>query len=210
MKISKFLFKTFLLSLIIVFSYITPINAQSVTCVWNGTNSSSGVCSLKTGTSSCASAGCTGGNCNSFSSGQACCTGTSGNPGCEGVHECDCTSSANPTSAQGNLFPALYKVIQPNGGVINFASTDPGTIVGTLLNYIFPIAGLLLLLYLIYGGYKMMVSAGDPKAAQSARSVITTAVIGFVIIFVSYWLVRIIGQVLNLWPISGNSSSVFR
>lgn len=210
MKKSWFWIKTLLFLAATFFFSFSLVRAQSVICVWNGSNASSGVCSLKVGTPSCASAGCTGGNCNSFSSGQACCTGTSGNPGCEGIHECNCTSPANPTSAQGGLFPTLYKTIQPNGSAINFASTDPGTIVGVLINFLFPIAGLLLLLYLIYGGYKMMVSAGDPKAAQSARSVITTAMIGFVIIFVSYWLVRIIGQILNLWPIAGNNSSVFR
>ena len=78
--------------------------------------------------------------------------------------------------------------------------------IGTLLNainlIIFPLAGLVLLLYLLYGGYNMMLSGGDPKKAASAKGIITTALIGFVVIFLSYWIVRIVGSILGLTDFS--------
>ena len=76
-----------------------------------------------------------------------------------------------------------------------------GNIVTNLLDYLFPLAGILLLLYLIYGGFSLMVSGGDPKAVQGAKSKITNALIGFVIIFAAYWIVQLIASILGLGKI---------
>ena len=76
---------------------------------------------------------------------------------------------------------------------------DPlGEIISALLPYLFAGAGLLLLLYFIFGGLSLMLSRGDPKAVQSAKDKITSAVIGFIIVFVSYWLVQIVGIILGI------------
>lgn len=78
-----------------------------------------------------------------------------------------------------------------------------GGIISTVVPYLFGIAGFLLLLYLIFGGFSYMMSAGDPKAAESAKQKITNAVIGFVIIFTAYWLVQILGVVLGVKQFGG-------
>lgn len=81
---------------------------------------------------------------------------------------------------------------------LKFAGKDLGGIISALLPYLFAGAGLLLLLYLIYGGLSLMLSRGDPKAVQSAKDKITSAVMGFIIVFVSYWLVQIVGTILGI------------
>lgn len=43
-----------------------------------------------------------------------------------------------------------------------------------------------------------MLSQGEPKAMEGAKNKITGAVIGFVIIFVAYWLVLLIGRLLGI------------
>lgn len=73
-----------------------------------------------------------------------------------------------------------------------------GGIINVVIPYLFGAAGLLLLLYLIWGGFGYMLSGGDPKATESAKQKITNAVIGFVIIFVAYWLVQLLGIVLGI------------
>ena len=75
---------------------------------------------------------------------------------------------------------------------------DFGSIISSLLPFLFAGAGLLLLLYLLYGGLSLMLSRGDPKAVQGAKDKITGAVVGFVIVFVAYWLVQIIGTILGI------------
>ena len=66
------------------------------------------------------------------------------------------------------------------------------------LRYVFAIAGIMLLIYLILGGLQLMFSGGDPKKVQASWSKITNAVIGFVIIFVAYWVVQLVANVLNI------------
>lgn len=77
-----------------------------------------------------------------------------------------------------------------------------GSIVSSFINYLFPLAGILLLLYLIFGGFSLMTSGGDPKAVQGAKSKITNALIGFIIVFAAYWIVQILGTVLGIEAIT--------
>lgn len=79
-----------------------------------------------------------------------------------------------------------------------FKTGSIGGVVSSLLLYIFPIAGILVLLYLVLGGIQLMTSLGDPKAVQSAKGKITGALIGFVIIFAAYWVVQIVASVLGI------------
>lgn len=87
-----------------------------------------------------------------------------------------------------------------NIGLPNFRYKDLslGDLITAAIPYLFTIAGLLLLLYLIYGGFQLMVSRGDPKGTEAAKSKITNALVGFVVIFMAYWIVRIFGQILGI------------
>ena len=78
------------------------------------------------------------------------------------------------------------------------APKDIGTLIQNILPYIYGIVGMLLLVYLILGGLQIMTSRGDPKAVSAAQAKITSAIIGFVIVFISAILVRIIGQILGI------------
>ena len=58
----------------------------------------------------------------------------------------------------------------------------------------FVLAGLTVFFMFILGGYSMIAGAGasDPKKTGQGRQAVTYAVIGFVVIFAAYWIVRII------------------
>jgi len=43
-----------------------------------------------------------------------------------------------------------------------------------------------------------MTGANDPKAKESAGKSITNAVVGFFILFVSYWVIQIVEVVLGI------------
>jgi len=73
-----------------------------------------------------------------------------------------------------------------------------GDIVSRLIPYIFGIAGIALLLMIIFSGFQMLTSAGDPKALESAQKRLVNAIIGFVIIFAAYWIVQFIGKILGI------------
>jgi len=76
--------------------------------------------------------------------------------------------------------------------------TSIGSIISFLLPYILVLAGLVMFIFLIIGGLGLMTSAGNPEKMKAAQGKITSAVIGFVIIFISYWLARILEILLGI------------
>lgn len=73
-----------------------------------------------------------------------------------------------------------------------------GDIVSQALTYVFPIAGILVFIYLLYGGLNLMLAAGNEEGIKEGKAKITNALIGFLIIFVSYWLVQILEIILGI------------
>jgi len=69
-----------------------------------------------------------------------------------------------------------------------------GGIISTLLQNIYVLAGILLFILLIIGGLGFIMGAGEenPEKAKKGKQAITAALIGFVIIFCSYWIIKII------------------
>lgn len=57
-----------------------------------------------------------------------------------------------------------------------------GSVIQTLLSFV----GVLLLGYLLYGGFRWMTAGGDTSKVKEARQYITNAIIGLVIIVASY------------------------
>ncbi len=91
-----------------------------------------------------------------------------------------------------------YGTVESQVG-LKFAGKNIGDVLSELTTkYILLIAGLLLLVYLIYGGFQYLTSAGDPKKAQEAQAKITQALLGFLIVFGAFWIVQIIANVLGL------------
>ena len=56
------------------------------------------------------------------------------------------------------------------------------TIIGGFINIAFNLFGILLLLYLLWGGYIWMTAGGDDKKVKDAQAIIRNAIIGTVIL----------------------------
>ncbi|HEY1074789.1 MAG TPA: hypothetical protein VGE59_03780 [Patescibacteria group bacterium] len=67
-----------------------------------------------------------------------------------------------------------------------------------LLSWFLVIAGVVAFIYALYGGFLYLTAGGDSAATVKARNTIINAVIGIVIIFISYSLVRFIIISLNV------------
>lgn len=76
--------------------------------------------------------------------------------------------------------------------------TNLSSIITIALPLVFGIAGLFLFLYLLWGGFDYLTSMGDPKKAEAGKNKITNAIIGFVIIFASYWIVQLVDYIFKL------------
>lgn len=60
--------------------------------------------------------------------------------------------------------------------------------VQNVINFIFPLVGAVVLIFLILGGVRFITSGGDPKAAEGARKTLTFAVLGLVVILSIFFI----------------------
>ncbi|MGB9911507.1 MAG: hypothetical protein ACPLKP_02775 [Microgenomates group bacterium] len=95
------------------------------------------------------------------------------------------------------LKDALKPTVTPK---IDLSKTDLtlGEIISALLPYLFIIAGLILFGMLIWGGFELLTSGGNPETTKKAQGRITSALIGFLIIFLAYWLTQILEVILGI------------
>lgn len=90
-------------------------------------------------------------------------------------------------------YPSNFKFLSAAGG-----SAQVGKMIGALLPYVYVVAGLLMLLMLIMGGVTLMTAAGDQNKTKEGYGKIQAGIIGFIIIFVSYFVVQITEVVLGV------------
>ncbi len=97
-------------------------------------------------------------------------------------------------------FSRLYSVIQPFSARFRFSRTLPiGTIIFTaLLFYVYPFAGIILLVFVIYAGATYLLSIGEPGLIQRSWAILTNALIGFIILFTAYWITQVVGTILGI------------
>src|SRR4030066_1109042 len=73
-----------------------------------------------------------------------------------------------------------------------------GTIISDLVPFIFTVAALTAFLFLLWGGLRYMLARGDPKAVDAARSTVTNAIIGLLIILFSATIYFIVAQMFKI------------
>lgn len=76
---------------------------------------------------------------------------------------------------------------------------DVGNLVSVLISNAYILAGVLFLVLLLIGGFTVMTSAGagNPEQAAKGWKIISAAFIGFLIIFVSYWIIQLIQLIVG-------------
>lgn len=92
---------------------------------------------------------------------------------------------------------------QPNiEGPEGLKFTDLGQLISQpVIQYVFAAAGMGLLLMLVSSGFTFLTSSGDAKKLESGKQRLTYSLVGFIVIFVAYWLVQILGKILGITEI---------
>lgn len=71
-----------------------------------------------------------------------------------------------------------------------------------VINKIVPVviyaAIIILFFVLVWGGFNFLTSAGNPEKIKSARAKITTGIIGFILLIVSYIIVKLISTLFGI------------
>jgi len=91
-------------------------------------------------------------------------------------------------------------------------TTDPTTavpnIIAKAISFIFVIAVVVAIFFLLWGALKWIYSGGDKAAIESARGTITAAVIGLVILFLTFLIFTVVLNFFNINILNVNFPSI--
>jgi len=103
-------------------------------------------------------------------------------------------SLALPAFAQNSIDAPI---IPPAGRAIS-PETNVGTIIGFLVAFIIAIAFVVALFYIVIGALQWITSGGDKQKVADARNHIIAAIIGLIIIALSFVIVNVLLDALGL------------
>ncbi len=79
-----------------------------------------------------------------------------------------------------------------------FAGGTIGDVITSLFDYLLPLAGILMFGMIIYGGLTLMLSGGNPDGVKEGTSKILFGVVGFIVVFAAYWIIKIIETIFGI------------
>jgi hypothetical protein len=85
---------------------------------------------------------------------------------------------------------------QPGGGPAELSGLE--AIFGNLVSSLLALAGIVLFIFIVFGGIKYITSGGDPKAVDAAKKTITYAIGGVALIAVSYLILVLLGTITGV------------
>jgi hypothetical protein len=104
-------------------------------------------------------------------------------------------NKTNCTSAAGKFCKSGEELKTAIGCI----PTDPQGLVMAVLKIVLGISGALALLFMIFGSFRMITSAGSPEALKAGKDQFSSAVIGLLFIIFSVLLLQILGaDILNI------------
>lgn len=106
---------------------------------------------------------------------------------CQGNNECQKCFNSKETGGE---------YIYEDGGAwtaLGCIPTEPMDLVKWLFPYLLGFGGLAAFGLIVFSGFQLMTSSGDPQKIQGAKETITSAVTGLIFIILSLFLLRLIG-----------------
>lgn len=73
-----------------------------------------------------------------------------------------------------------------------------GSIVNSFLPITLSIAGLILFGMLVMGGFTMLAGAADKESQEKGKKMITSALVGFFVVFLAYWIAQILQVIFKV------------
>jgi len=70
-------------------------------------------------------------------------------------------------------------------------------VLDNILKYVFPLAGLICVIFIIIGGYMWISAAGDPSRVKTAQNTLTWAIIGLVVVLLAVAVIEVITKFIS-------------
>jgi hypothetical protein len=75
--------------------------------------------------------------------------------------------------------------------------TGPGGLIAMVIKILLLIAGAIAVLFVVYGGYQYLTSAGNAEAAEKGKNTVVNALIGIIIIILAYVIINVIVNMVS-------------
>lgn len=142
-----------------------------------------------------------GGDCSKKAPPEICQAGK----GCVSV---ETQATPTPSSSQVNIAGNLSNVTVKDIVLTNpLKFTTAQEIIVSVINLILSIAAFAAIIMIIFGGYQYMASTGDQAKVEGARKTLTNAIIGLVIVILSYIILNTVTALLTGGSTSGTTST---
>lgn len=99
--------------------------------------------------------------------------------------------------------------LKPKTGFTSLFGINVGSIIPALINILLIVVALVFFFMLVLGGIKWITSGGDEKKVAAARSQVTNALIGIVVILGAYAIMNLIGFLFGINLFSGLALPTF-
>lgn len=105
-------------------------------------------------------------------------------------------AGCNPGSGSDfQIFDCL--LLNSGGETVEQTYGDPATLVNTIVQNIFVVAGALMFVFIIYAGLKFLISP-ESAAKEDSKQIVEAVAVGFLVMFSAYWIIQIVEVIFGL------------
>jgi len=126
--------------------------------------------------------------------GQQCCAGDC-NPGYKCI---DNLCKATKEDIDSGTFKVEHLSDYPDDNKLKFSDSDLGGIISVIIKIVYWLAGLSMMAMIIIGGLQVMTSLGIPEKMKMGYGKMTGGIVGFLIIFSSYLIVKLVETIFGI------------
>ena len=83
---------------------------------------------------------------------------------------------------------------------VSYDDNSPMGLITKVIGFLLSIVGLVAIVFIIIGGFQYIMSRGDEEQASAGKKTLTNAIIGLVIVILSYIIVSVINGALSETP----------
>jgi hypothetical protein len=86
-----------------------------------------------------------------------------------------------------------------NDRTVTSVYSQPSVLINLIVRNVFILAGIIFFFVILYAGFQYI--SGGKKGAEQAKTILTTAILGFVIMFSAYWILQILRIITGIGSI---------
>ena len=113
--------------------------------------------------------------------------------------------NSDPKDPGGQSVNAINIGNQLNGKNLGVPAPATGGVIGTILRNVlalfFAVGGIGTVIYFVWGAVDWILSGGDKEKVSSARKKMTHAVIGLILLSLSFVILQLVGEVVGFNPL---------